>query len=218
MLFLALMLAGVASAQPPGQGWRPLIQRATLDGWQKVGSKSPMLWHAEASNAEGVFVNTGRGANLVTVEKFGDIELYLEFQVAPNSNSGVYLNGQYEVQIRDSFGVAEPTFDDCGGIHKRAREGFAGSAPLKNAARPAGDWQTFQIWFRTPRFDAGGNKTANARILRVLHNGILVQRDVDVDGPTVSALSGPEGPANPLMLQGDHGPVSYRNIYVRPLP
>jgi hypothetical protein len=204
-----------------------------MAGWHQVGSKSAFLWRDAraviwdaAHNPEALagspepgelYVNTGRGANLATDEKFGDVELYLEFLVARGSNSGVYLHGQYEVQIRDSFDVAEPTFDDCGGIHKRAREGFAGTPPMKNAARPAGEWQSFHIWFRAPRFDSNGKKVANARILRVLHNGVLVQQDVDVDGPTASAMSGPEAAENPLMLQGDHGPVAYRNIQIRRL-
>lgn len=87
--------------------------------------------------------------------------------------------------------------------------------------------QSYQIWFRAPRFDASGTtdehgltrrkKVEPARFLRVLFNGQLVQKDVDVDGPTRAALSIPEAAQHPLMLQGDHGPVAFRNIYVRPL-
>jgi hypothetical protein len=68
-----------------------------------------------------------------------------------------------------------------------------------------------------PRFDTSGKKTENARLIRVLHNGIAVQKNVEVDGPTRAHMDLPEAPLNPLMLQGDHGPVAYRNIYIRPL-
>ena len=94
---------------------------------------------------------------------------------------------------------------------------MGGWPPLVNASRRPGEWQSFHIWFRAPRFDSSGKKIANARFLRVLHNGQLVQKNTEVDGPTRSGLEIPEAAENPLMLQGDHGPVAYRNIYFRPL-
>ena len=162
----------------------------------------------------------GRTVNLVTDGKYGDAELYLEFLVAKGSNSGVYLHGLYEVQVFDSWGSAEPVkSSDCGGIYHRwiDNHGVGGSAPSRNASRRPGEWQSFQIWFRAPRFDGSGHKTENAKFLRVLHNGLSIQENVEVDGPTRAAMEIPEAPANPLMLQGDHGPVAYRNIYIRPL-
>ena len=92
-----------------------------------------------------------------------------------------------------------------------------GRPPLENASRPPGQWQSFHLWFQAPRIDAQGRKIASARFLRVLHNGVLVQENQEVYGPTHSAMPIPEAAENPLMLQGDHGPVAYRNIYVRPL-
>ncbi len=163
---------------------------------------------------------TGRTANLCTDASFGDVELYLEFMLAKGSNSGVYLQGLYEVQIFDSWGSTEPmTTSDGGAIYHQWIEehGVGGSAPLVNAARRPGEWQSYQIWFRAPRFDATGMRTERARFQRVLFNGQLVQKDVDVDGPTRAALSIPEGAQHPLMLQGDHGPAAFRNLYVRPL-
>ena len=88
---------------------------------------------------------------------------------------------------------------------------------MVNATRRPGEWQSFQIWFQAPRFDSSGKKTANAKFLRVLHNGILVQRDVEAEGPTRSGLEIPEAATNPLMIQGDHGPVAFRNLYWREL-
>ena len=93
----------------------------------------------------------------------------------------------------------------------------ASTPTTRNASRRPGEWQGFHIWFRAPRFDASGKKTENARFLRVLHNGLTVQKDVEVDGGTRAHMNLTEAPLNPLMLQGDHGPVAYRNIYVRPL-
>ncbi len=157
--------------------------------------------------------------NIVTAHKFGDIELYLEFLIPEKSNSGVYLHGLYEVQIFDSFGVQPPRYLDCGGIYERwiNGKGEGGTPPTVNASRRPGEWQSFQIWFRGPKFDHNGNKIANAVFRRVLHNGQLVHQDVEAPGPTRSGLKIPEAAANPLMLQGDHGPVAYRNIYWRPL-
>jgi hypothetical protein len=135
------------------------------------------------------------------------------------SNSGVYLQGLYEVQVFDSYGVASPKTSDCGAIYHRwiDNKPVGGSAPKMNASRKPGEWQSFHIWFRAPRFDASGKKTGNARFLRVLHNGVEVQKDVEVDGPTRAHMNIPEAALNPLMLQGDHGPVAYRNLYMRPL-
>ena len=221
------------------EGWKPLLTGKDLTGWkgQSPGQNEWMtttaiMWdrllgptrlRAVPGNVPGgTMVNgpTGRTVNLVTEEKFGDMELYVEFMVAKGSNSGVYLHGLYEVQIFDSWASDEPvTSSDCGGIYHRwiDERGVGGSAPSRNASRKPGEWQSFYILFRGPRFDANGKKTANARFLRVVHNGLTIQKDVEVDGPTRAAMNHPEAATNPLMLQGDHGPVAFKNIYWRPL-
>jgi hypothetical protein len=140
--------------------------------------------------------------------------------LARGSNSGIYLQSLYEIQIFDSWGSTDAsTTSDGGAIYHRWIEerGVGGAAPLVNASRRPGEWQTYQAWFRAPRFDASGKKTAPARFLRVLFNGELIQKEVDIDGPTRAHLEVPEAAQNPLMIQGDHGPVAFRNIYVRPL-
>jgi len=111
------------------------------------------------------------------------------------------------------------TTSDCGAVYHRwiDNQGVGGSPPSRNASRRPGEWQSFYIWFQAPRFDASGRKVENARFLRVLHNGLSVQQNVELEGPTRAHMSIPEAPLNPLMLQGDHGPVAYRNIYIRPL-
>lgn len=158
-------------------------------------------------------------ADLFTEWEHGDIELELEFLVPRGSNSGVYLQGRYEIQIFDSWGVRTPTFADAGGIYQRWDEsrpdgeyGYEGYGPRVNASRAPGLWQSLHIVFQAPRFDEAGNKVANARFLRVVHNGTVVHENVDVTGPTRAAPFEDEQPAGPLMLQGDHGPVAFRNI------
>ena len=167
---------------------------------------------------------SGRTDHLVTDFEHGDVELHLEFQVSEGSNSGVYLMGRYEIQILDSYGKPEPRHDDCGGLYQRwdpergaGNEGYDGVPPRVNAARPAGEWQTYDIVFRAPRFDRKGKKVENARFVRVEHNGVVVHENVEAPGPTRAALFKNERPFGPLMLQGDHGPVAYREIRLRPL-
>jgi hypothetical protein len=180
-----------------------------------------------SSPGEGVLVGTGgvTSANLLSRQEFQDVELQLEFFIPAQTNSGVKLNGLYEIQIRDSHGAAKPTGDDCGGVYPRATLGprykllDAGFPPLTNAARTAGEWQTLEITFVAPRFDAAGKKVADARFVHVLLNGQEVQKDVTLRWPTGAAWNTiPEVPRGPLLLQGNHGPIAYRNIKIRPLP
>ncbi len=215
-------------------GWRPLLNGRDLSGWHGLNGAAHAWVTTRSVNFRRIFrpkellfvpapgdriVNgkLGKTANLVTDERFGDFELYIEFMTARGSNSGVYLHGLYEVQIFDSFGYAGYLLPgDCGAIYE-GPAGFPGSPPLTNACRPPGEWQSFHIWFKAPRFNSKGRKTANAKVLRVLFNGVLVQREVDIPGPTVAASPIPEAAENPIMLQGDHGPIAFRDIYIRPM-
>ena len=159
--------------------------------------------------------------HLFTAWEHGDIELAFEFLMAPGSNSGVYLQSRYEVQLFDSWGKKDPTPADCGGIYQRwdaargaGKEGYEGTAPRANASRAPGLWQTLHIVFQAPRFDPTGKKTKNARFTKVTLNGFLIHENVEVTGATRSALfeNGPEAPLGPLMFQGDHGAVAIRNL------
>lgn len=156
--------------------------------------------------------------HLFTKMQHGDIELEFDFVIARKSNSGVYLQGRYEVQIFDSWGVETPAFYDCGGIYQRwdenrtPKKGFEGRAPARNAGKAPGAWQHFEIVFRAPRFDKTGRKTENARFVKVLLNGVVIHENVEVTGPTRSAAFEDERSLGPLMFQGDHGPVALRNI------
>ncbi len=161
-------------------------------------------------------------SHLVTNREFGDVEVELDFMMDKGSNSGVYLQGRYEVQLLDSWLDSDPTFADCGGIYQRwdvsrTVKGYEGMAPLSNASRAPGLWQHLRIRFQAPRFDAKGNKTANARFEEVYLNGVLVQQQVEVTGPTRASLFNDEKSSGPLVFQGDHGKVAFRNIRYRPL-
>lgn len=179
-----------------------------------------LAWQA----GRGTLVNgpNGRTSDLLSQEPHGDLEAHVEFIVPKGSNSGVYFQGRYEIQILDSFGVTPPKQGDCGGIYERWDDrrqppGYEGHPPRVNASLPPGEWQGFDIVFRAPRFAPDGTKVANARFVRVWHNGVLVHQDVEVTGPTRASPFSDESAAGPLLLQGDHGPVAYRAIRVRPL-
>jgi hypothetical protein len=173
-------------------------------------------------DGKGVVVNVMNqkdNSHLITKEEFGDLQLSLDFMMAKNSNSGVYLEGRYEIQLLDSWARQRATASDCGAVYQRwndargaGREGYEGVAPLMNVARAPGLWQHLEITFLAPKFNGKGEKTADARFEKVYLNGVLVQLGVNVTGPTRSSYYQNEKPAGPLVLQGDHGNVAFRNI------
>ena len=158
-------------------------------------------------------------ANLFTKIEHGDIILSLDFMMPQGSNSGVYLQGRYEVQLFDSWGVKTPRNTDCGSIYERwnealreGKKGYEGHPARTNAALAPGLWQHLDIEFRAPKFDESGNKIEPARFVRVALNGIVIHENVIVTGPTRAAAFNDEKPFGPLMIQGDHGPVVFRNL------
>lgn len=158
----------------------------------------------------------GTGNLFTRAELGGDFLLHVEFMVPPTpetngwqdrGNSGVYVQGRYEVQVLDSLGLKLRS-GDCGGIYGK-------HVARVDACKPAGEWQSYDIEFRSPRRGPDGAKAENVR-MSVWHNGILIHDDVEVDGTTAAAMSGDEPGYGPLMLQ-DHGhPVRYRNIWALP--
>jgi hypothetical protein len=163
---------------------------------------------------------TVRGGGITSKRAFGDCQLHLEF-AAPEviegegqgrGNSGVYLQGLYEVQILDSFDYTTYYDGQCGAVYKQF-------PPLVNACRPPGQWQSFDIIFEAPRFDAGG-KLVRPAYLTVLHNGVLIQNHVALEGATswdMAPAYAPHPEKLPLFIQ-DHGnPVRFRNIWIREL-
>ena len=202
--------------------------RPTAANWRVAGGAAADRSRSLAMQAEpgtGVLVNSPTDAakgHLFTTMQHGDLDVSLDVMLPKGSNSGVYLMGRYEVQLFDSWGVASPTFADMGGIYQRwddkrgaGREGFEGTPPRLNASRAPGLWQHLDIVFRAPRFD-GKRKIANARFTKVVLNGVVVQENVEVTGPTRAAPFQDEQPTGPLMIQGDHGPLAVRNIQYKP--
>jgi 3-keto-disaccharide hydrolase len=237
MLLCPALLA--AGCSPMGGQWKTLADGTSFDGWKGIDSADCGKWMTAQSVAldpavdgkklkitsgPGILVNgaDGRTCDLITKEEYGDCELHLEFTVAKGSNSGVYLLGRYEIQIFDSFGKKDWTYSDCGGIYPRwiNDQNTEGHKPCVNASKAPGEWQTLDVVFRAARFDAKGKKTANARFVAVRLNGALIHKNVDLNGPTRGAMGGNLGPdvaKGPLRLQGDHGPVAFRSIRIRPL-
>lgn len=154
-----------------------------------------------------------RNGNIISKRLFKDHTVHVEFRTPfmpeareqARGNSGVYLQGRYEVQVLDSYGL-EGRDNECGGIYKQA-------APRVNMCAPPLQWQTYDIVFRAPRFDASGKKTDDARIT-VRHNGVLIHENLALPESTVAGMGGDIREPGPLYLQ-DHGnPVQYRNIWV----
>jgi hypothetical protein len=234
---LAVGLSASASTLPhrADEGWIELIGSDGLQAWtpaktdwQVVRSVSldrenPKKLDPQAGEGEVIYNGpTGKTKNIVTKQKFGDIEAHFEFNVPKGSNSGVKFEGLYEIQIADSWGVKKPTASHSGGIYPRAEllpryhyldEGYP---PKVNAAMPPGEWQTLDVIFQAPRFDTGGKKLANARIVKAVLNGQVIHENVELSSPTGHAWHDKESPTGPILLQADHGPVAFRKIRVRP--
>jgi len=190
-----------------------LFDGSSWGGWVNRAGE-PSGWTVRDDRS--VEIKPGDG-DARSAEEFGDFQLHIEFR-CPNmpdasgqgkGNSGVYLHGRYEVQVLDSFGL-DSQDNDCGAVYKVSK-------PLVNACRPPEAWQTYDIVFRAPRFDADGHVTENPRV-SVLHNGIVIQNNLEVPNPTGAAMFAQTMTSTgPIVLQ-DHGNlVRYRNIWVRRL-
>jgi hypothetical protein len=181
----------------------PLLKRTKAPQWsapinllQKTGLKG---WHASGKTNQwvvenGILKSPKSGSNLITDQKFADFKLHIEFRYPAGSNSGVYLRGRYEVQVEDNRGM-EPASTLFGGIY-----GFL--TPNEMVAKAPGEWQSFDI-------------TLVGRRVSITANGKPVITDQIIPGITGGALDSKEGEPGPIMLQGDHGPVEYRNITIR---
>lgn len=168
---------------------RKLFNGKDLTGWTAMGENQ---WLVE----DGVLTSPKPGANLATDEKFTDFKLHVEFKYPKDSNSGVYLRGRYEVQVADNAGL-EPSSILFGGIY-----GFL--TPNEMVARPAGEWQAYDI-------------TLIGRRVTIVANGKTIISDQNIPGMTGGALDNDEAAPGPLLIQGDHGPVELRNIVITPV-
>lgn len=206
-------LANLSAFQTVSENW------SVAGGVQSNRNEEHSL---SGTDGTGILVNIPTEENnehLFTSWSHGDLELELDFLMPKGSNSGIYLMGRYEVQLFDSWGVEDPQFSDVGGIYQRwdesqpeGEKGFEGNAPGLNAARAPGLWQHMKILFKAPEFNESGEKVANAMFEEVWLNGVMIQEDVEVTGPTRAAAFDDEVSEDPLMIQGDHGPVAVKNI------
>jgi 3-keto-disaccharide hydrolase len=232
-----LLLALSSSGRGDEKGWITLLgegkeqgawknpdKRWNIGGDAALDPKNPR--HLVPRPGKGVLVNDppGRVKDLISKETYRDLEAHVEFMISKGSNAGVKMMGKYEIQIADTHGVKrELTGSDCGGIYPRGENKpryhtiDKGGPPRVNAARAPGEWQTLDIVFKAPRFDAKGKKVTNARFIKVVLNGQVIHDNAEVKYPTGAAWVTKEFPQGPLLLQSDHGPVAFRNVRVRPL-
>ena len=218
--FTRYELTDLSNFKSEGTNW--VIGSAVTSDFQKP-------WDLSFESGSGILVNNVKdqgvrdqdnaadGAHLFSNIEHGDIEIEFEVLLPKESNSGVYFQGRYELQLRDTAEDEQLSSDDLGGVYAQwknadQKETIGGSAPILNAARSAGLWQKFKVLFRAPRFDAQGNKTANAKFDHIYLNDYLIQKNVEVTGPTIGSPHADEVALAPFMIQGDHGPIAIRNI------
>lgn len=219
-----LVLTDLSSFKNPGESWK-IVGEVNADL-----EKSNFL---STANGTGVLANIPgkkvKGEDLYTVLEHGDIDLELDYMMAVGSNSGVYLQGRYEIQLLDSWGAKTLSPGENGGIYQRwdeskpeGQKGYQGYAARMNAGRAPGLWQHLKIAFKAPRFDEKGVKIENAKILKVELNGVIIHEEVELFGPTRGAMSEKEAATGPIRFQGDHGAVAFKNIvltqYDKPRP
>jgi hypothetical protein len=216
-LCAVLVLPSLVLAETPFDG-------KSLDGWKLKGDAKKSKWRIGTAALDernpAKLVLNDRGTELVNVEtggvdiytdaKYGDCTIEVEFMVPKGSNSGIYVMGEYEVQILDSYGkpADKLTQGDLGALYSAA-------APKVNASKKPGEWQKFVIDFHAPKFE-GSKKVSNAKFVKVTLNDIVLHENVEMKGPTPSGVTGKEAAEGPIMFQGDHGPVAYRSIQVTP--
>lgn len=213
-----ISLNDFSSFKNPGKSWtlaNNVIANPNIEGELNAVSGSGILVNKPSKK--------NQGFDLFTAASHGNMILELDYLMATGANSGIYLQGNYEIQLFDSWGKIKPLSSDNGGIYERwddskpdGYKGFGGYAPRQNASKAPGLWQHLKIAFQAPQFDAAGNKVANARILTAELNGVLIHDNLELFGPTRGGNK--EVALGPLRLQGDHGAVAFRNIKIDKLP
>ncbi len=247
VLTACLMLAATGTAQqvptmdtappqpiPATPGLEVLFggTQADLDANWRQGSK-PVQWKIE----DGAMVSVG--GDIATKEKFSSYQLHIEFRVPympdkkgqGRGNSGVFMQGRYEIQVLDSYGIKEPGTGDCGAVYHQ-------SAPLVNACKPPLQWQTYDIAYHAPRYDSADHtKLREMARVTIVQNGIVVQNDQVITGLT-HIVTPPKNPPpvdpnvplkpttppedlstpGPIRLQFHGNTVAFRNIWILPLP
>jgi hypothetical protein len=221
MRFIAILCvacSALLAADPPATrtvatpppGAIVLFDGKNLDVWAKKAGKDwlkedgPAQWKLVEGDAVEVVPGTD---SLITKKKFGDCTLHLEFRtLGTPTNSGVYLQARYEVNISEKGGSPSGTLDNCTDKSKR---------PTIDPSKGANEWQTLDVDFRAPRFDAAGKKTENARATVAL-NGVRLYENQELDPPRGAAGRLGEAPTGPLMLQEHGTALQFRNIWIVP--
>ncbi len=223
------LCSGMLALSACAQGNIAPFNGKNLDGWKaRPEGNSKNLWTVGSAKPDPAdpkkFVVTPGGSELINQTAghgqsldfysdalHGDAVITLEVMVPKESNSGIYVMGEYEVQVLDSFGKdANPGPGDMGAI-------YGAQPPQKPKYKAPGEWNTYEIHWLAPKFDAAGKKTANAKFIKVILNGAIIHENVEMKGPTPGGVDGKEKARGPLMFQGNHGPVAYRNIKIAPL-
>jgi Domain of Unknown Function (DUF1080) len=193
-------------------GWKfkkPDAKANWVVGYAALDDKDPRkLVVGDKGEGPVQLIDSRASTDIYTEQKFGDGVIELEFMVPKGSNSGVYVMGEYEVQILDSFGKEKPGTGDLGAL-------YGVFAPKVNAARKPDEWQKFVIDYQAPRFE-GDKKVANVKFLKIVLNDQVIHENVELKGPTPSGVTGKEAATGPVMIQGDHGPVALRNVQFTP--
>ncbi len=203
-----------------------LFNGRDLDDWQFQGDKQKSKWvvgkaavsaqdpkQLVAQKGQGEMINLtakhGDSVDIFSKGKFGDCRIELQLMVPQGSNSGVYVMGEYEIQVLDSWGREKMGPGDMGAI-------YGASPPPVNASLKPGQWQKYVIEWQAPNFNAAGEKTQNGKFLKVELNSRVLHENLEMPQQTPGGVVGKEVPAGPLMFQGNHGPVAFRNIIVLP--
>ena len=192
----------------PGDG-----KSAWVVGAAQLDPRDPKRFVVSAQGKEMINHSGGHGQSLDFYSEavHGDAVITLEVMVPKESNSGIYIMGEYEVQVLDSHGNdRNPGPGDMGAI-------YGAQPPKRPKYKAPGEWNTYEIHWRAPRFDAQGRKTSNARFLKVVLNGAIIHENLEMPAATPGGVDGREKARGPLMFQGNHGAVAYRNIRIRPL-
>ena len=199
--------------------WITKADSGKADKWvvgkAKVSPGDPKMLIAADGTGEMINLTPEHGASrdIYSERKFGDCRIEVQVMVPQGSNSGVYVMGEYEIQVLDSWGHKELNGGDMGAV-------YGASPPEVNASKKPGEWQQYVIDFKAPKFDSSGKKTEKANLLKVELNGRNLHENHEnlvMDQQTPGGVIGREAPTGPLMFQGNHGPVAYRNIIVIPL-
>jgi len=205
-----------------------LFNGKDLNEWEVADDKTKSKWvvgtaavspdnpkQLVANKGEGEMINLaaqhGDSLDIFSKARFGDCRIEVQLMVPKDSNSGVYVSGEYEIQVLDSYGREKMGNGDMGAV-------YGAAPPPVNACKKPGEWQKYVIEVIAPKFDTNGNKIAagNAKLIKVELNGQVLHENLELPGPTPGGVTGREAPTGPLMFQGNHGPVAYRNIIVMP--